>query len=42
MTAVTGDAPAPEGWVTIEPSQDDFYAALVDAYATTVVERLDD
>jgi hypothetical protein len=42
MTAVTGDTPAPEGWVTIEPSQDDFYMALVDAYATTVVERLDD
>ncbi|MGR3548382.1 MAG: hypothetical protein ACU0CB_15655 [Roseovarius sp.] len=42
MTAVAGETPAPEGWVTITPSQDDFYAALVDAYATTVVERLDD
>ncbi|MGX0978252.1 hypothetical protein ACSSVY_003992 [Roseovarius sp. MBR-51] len=42
MSAVSGDAPAPEGWVTIEPSQDDFYNALVDAYAATVVERLDE
>lgn len=42
MSAVTGDTAVPEGWVTIEPSQDDFYNALIDAYAATVVERLDE
>ncbi|MEB8386759.1 hypothetical protein OO012_05915 [Rhodobacteraceae bacterium KMM 6894] len=42
MTAVTGDKTAPEGWIVIAPSQDDFYNALLGAYAMSVVERIDD
>jgi hypothetical protein len=42
MTAVSGDKTAPEGWIVIPPSQGDFYNALVDAYATAVVERIEE
>ncbi len=42
MTAVTGDQAAPEGWVIVAPSQDDFYNALITAYATAIVERIEE
>lgn len=41
MTAVTGTTNVPEGWVTIEPSQEDFYNALINAYAMAIVERIE-
>lgn len=41
MTAVTGTTSVPEGWVTVEPSQEDFYNALINAYATAIVERIE-
>ncbi|MEX1234621.1 MAG: hypothetical protein WEB56_06505 [Roseovarius sp.] len=41
MTAVTGSDDAPEGWIVIDPSQGDFYDALINAYADTVVERIE-
>lgn len=40
MTAVSGESNMPEDWVVVAPSQEDFYKALVDAYATTIVERI--
>lgn len=42
VTAVTGDADVPVDWVVINPSQDDFYDAMVTAFATQVIERYDD
>ncbi len=42
MTAVSGDQEAPEGWIVVAPSQDDFYSALIDAYATSIVERIEE
>lgn len=42
LTATADESAVPEGWVRIAPSQDDFYNALVDGYATAVVERLED
>ncbi|MEI4264109.1 hypothetical protein [Roseovarius sp. D0-M9] len=41
MTAISGSGDAPEGWIVVEPSQDDFYDALINAYADTVVERIE-
>lgn len=40
MSAVSGEQVVPEGWVTVAPSQDDFYNALINAYATAIVERI--
>lgn len=40
MTAVSGDTTVPEGWMAVPQSQDNFYQALIDAYADAVVERL--
>lgn len=42
MTATSAEREMPDGWVTVAPSQDDFYTALVDAYATTIVERIEE
>ncbi|WP_240611529.1 hypothetical protein [Roseovarius nitratireducens] len=42
MTATSGEREVPDDWVTVAPSQDDFYNALVDAYATTIVERIEE
>ncbi|SEK87178.1 hypothetical protein SAMN05443999_102441 [Roseovarius azorensis] len=42
MSAVTGETDAPEGWIIVPPSQDDFYNALVNAYATAIVERIEE
>ncbi|SEM18906.1 hypothetical protein SAMN05443999_1159 [Roseovarius azorensis] len=42
MSAVSGEQEAPEGWVTVAPSQDDFYNALINAYATAIVERIEE
>ena len=42
MTAVTAETEVPDGWVTVAPSQEDFYNALIDAYATTIVERIEE
>lgn len=41
MHAVAGEADAGEGWITIPPSQDDFYNAMVNAFATEIVNNLD-
>jgi hypothetical protein len=40
MTAVSGERKVPDDWVVVAPSQDDFYNALIDAYATAIVERI--
>jgi hypothetical protein len=42
MTAISGDREVPEGWIVVPPSQDDFYNALIDAYAESVVERIEE
>lgn len=42
VVAKTGEGmELPEGWYLIPPSQEDFYQAMVAAYAEKVVERLD-
>lgn len=41
LRAVAGDATPVEGWVTIPPSQDDFYNAMINAFAAEVVENMD-
>lgn len=40
LTAETAEGEAPEGWILIPPSKDDFYSALVNAYADGVLERI--
>lgn len=43
MSAQTADTPLEEGWsVYVPPSKDEFYDVLVDTYADTVLERVDD
>lgn len=42
MTAISGETELAEGWIAVEPSQDDFYNALIDAYASRIVERMDE
>lgn len=42
MTAISGEHDLPDDWVTVAPSQDDFYNALIDAYATSIVERIEE
>lgn len=42
MSAVAGDTDVPEGWIVVQPSQDDFYDALINAYAATIVERIEE
>lgn len=42
MIAVSEEGDAPEGWVIVAPTQDDFYKALVDSYATAIVERIEE
>ncbi|MGX0904845.1 hypothetical protein ACSSV8_003439 [Roseovarius sp. MBR-79] len=42
MTAVSGERKVPDDWVVVAPSQDDFYNALIDAYATAIVERIEE
>ncbi|MFU1478684.1 hypothetical protein ACM25N_13660 [Roseovarius sp. C7] len=42
VVAMTGEGmDLPEGWYLVPPSQEDFYDAMVAAYAEKVVERLD-
>lgn len=41
LSARSAGGEAPEGWVYMPPSKEDFYTAMVDAYAEEVVERLD-
>ncbi|QBF31672.1 hypothetical protein CFI11_10645 [Thalassococcus sp. S3] len=40
VTAVTGAAPVGEGFVTIEPSTEDFYGAMVVGFAEAVADQL--
>jgi hypothetical protein len=42
MQAVSGEPQVSEDWITVAPSQDDFYNALIDAYATRIVERVEE
>lgn len=42
MSAVSGEREMPRGWVVVAPSQDDFYNALIDAYASAIVERIEE
>ena len=42
LSAVTGDQAVAEGWVVVPPSQDDFYNALITAYAAAIVERIEE
>lgn len=42
LHAVAGEAASGEDWITIPPSQDDFYNAMIDAFAVEVVENLDE
>jgi len=41
VSAVSGDRVMPKGWVTVAPSQEAFYNALIKAYATEIVERIE-
>ena len=41
LSAVPPSGEAPEGYVMIPPSQDDFYNAMVEAFARLVVEDID-
>lgn len=41
MSVVSGERELPRGWVSVAPSQDDFYNALINAYATAIVERIE-
>lgn len=38
--AKMSDEPAPEGYVVLSPSLDDFYVAMIDAFAQSVAEGL--
>jgi hypothetical protein len=40
VTAVSGDASAPEGYIMLLPSTDDFYGAMIDGFAENVADRL--
>lgn len=40
LTAVSANREVPDDWILIPPSQDDFYNALINAYATEIVERV--
>ena len=42
MQAVSGEPQVPDDWVIVAPSQDDFYNALIDAYATRIVEGIEE
>ncbi|MCZ0812651.1 hypothetical protein N5A93_10455 [Roseovarius sp. EGI FJ00037] len=42
VSAKAAEGEAPEGWVIIPPSEDDFYNVLINAYAMEVVERIED
>ncbi len=42
MQAVSGEPQVPDDWVTVAPSQEDFYNALIDAYATRIVEGIEE
>ncbi len=41
LSAVPPSSEAPEGYVMVPPSQDDFYNAMVQAFARLVVEDID-
>lgn len=41
LSAVPPSGEAPEGYVMVPPSQDDFYNAMVEAFARLVVEDID-
>jgi hypothetical protein len=40
LNAVSANTAVPEGVILIPPSKDDFYAALVDAYATEAIKQI--
>ncbi|MFO7769883.1 MAG: hypothetical protein R6V38_00780 [Roseovarius gahaiensis] len=42
MTAISGEHDLSDDWVTVAPSQEDFYNALIDAYAASIVERIEE
>jgi len=42
MTATSAEREVPDDWVIVAPSQENFYNALVDAYATNIVERIEE
>lgn len=42
MTAISGEHDLSDDWVTVAPSQDNFYTALIDAYAAAIVERVEE
>ncbi|MDM8164457.1 hypothetical protein [Roseovarius sp.] len=42
VSAVTGEAIVPEGYIAIPPSDGDFYAAMIGGFALETVERLDE
>lgn len=41
LSAKAPDNEAPEGWVMIPPSKDDFYTAMVEAFAAEVVDDIE-
>lgn len=41
LVAQTAETTAPEGWVMVAPSQDDFYTAMVEAFAMKVVDDIE-
>lgn len=42
LHAIAGEAAPGEGWITIPPSQDDFYNAMITAFAAEVLKNMDE
>lgn len=42
LSAIAPSGEPPEGWVMVPPSQDDFYNAMVQAFAAEVVEDIEE
>jgi len=41
VAAYPADQIAPEGFITVPPSEGDFYSAMIEGFADTVVQRID-
>lgn len=42
LTAISGEHDMSGDWLVVAPSQDDFYNAMIDAYAAAIVERVEE
>lgn len=41
LSAQTAEGTPPEGWTLVPPSKDDFYNAMVEAFADEIVDRIE-